>query len=294
MSKAFEWDQLRFFLAAQRAGSLRAASELLGVNHATVDRALRRLEKTLGTRLFDRTASGLSLTSAGSALVGNAEEIERQTLLISRRLTGLDAVPAGPVRVSVAPAFAQGLLAPMLPAFTEAQPEIDVIVIGTNRISDLSRHEADVSIRVARSVEDDVVGRRVVRYVTSAFASPDYLACHPGLTVGDGAGAHWVGWDVNDTGWIRSSPFPKAGQRHSLPELHLQIEAAAHGLGIAWIPAFLGDADQRLVRVPGVQPRPDRSIWILLHQDMRRNARVRAFVDFVVASLLSEKQRFTE
>lgn len=287
-----DWDQLRIFLACLRSGSLRGAATALGVNHATVNRAIGALEISLGTRVFDRTATGLSLTQPGEVLVEHAEEMERQSLIIARKLAGLDADPSGTVRVSVPPSLAQGFLAPLLGKFGEAYPEIDIQVIGTNRIIDLGRHEADVSIRVAHEVADDVVGRRIVRYLVAAFASPDYLAANPGLTVGDGSGAEWIGWS-KDTAWIADSPFPKARQRHVLPEIFMQLEAAAHHAGMAYVPAFMGDQDPRLVRVPGTKPVPDRSIWVLLHGDLRRTARVRAFVDFVVEELKRNRSSFT-
>lgn len=286
------WDNLRVFLACARAGSLRRASEVLGVNHATINRGLSALEARLGTRLFDRSVSGLVLTQPGEQLVAHAEAMERQTVDIGRELAGIDARPSGIVRVSMPPALSQGFLAPILAGFGGAFPEIEVEVIASNRIADLSRHEADVSIRIAHNVEDDVVGRRVLRFVVAAYATPAYIARHPGLTAGDGAGAHWIGWGAN-ADWIATTPFPNARARHRLSGIPAQIEAAAQGIGMAWVPCFLADPDPRLVRVPGTAPVPDRSIWVLLHDDLRRTARVRAFVDHAVGYLNRNRRIFT-
>lgn len=293
MTAQLDWDHLRVFLAALRAGSLRGASEDLGVNHATVNRAIRGLEDSLGTRVFDRSTGGLSLTQPGELLIAQAEEVERQTQIIARKLTGLDATPSGLIRVSIPPSLAQGFLSPILAGFSEAYPDIFVQVIATNRVSDLGRHEADVSIRVANEVSDDVVGRRVVRYSLGVFASPAYLDKVGPLRVGDGTGAHWIGWR-EDHSWIADSPYPNAKPRHILPEVYMQTEAAAHGLGLAWVPVFLGDAHPGIVRVPGAPVEPDRSIWILLHGDLRRTARVRAFVDFAAEAMQAQRALFFE
>lgn len=290
--KHMDWDHLRVFLAAHRAGSLRGASESLKVNHATVNRAIRGLEETLGTRIFDRSTGGLSLTQPGEELIEYAEVMEQQTLQISRRLAGLESDPSGLVRVSMPPSLTHGFLAPILASFTKTHPDIRVKIIGTNRISNLGRQEADISIRVANEVDDDVVGRKIVRYVSTAFASPDYLARHPNLTIGDGTGAHWIGWG-RPKGWVKSSPFPNAGIRHALPEISMQIEAAAHHIGMIWIPAFIGDHDPRLVRIPNVVAKPDRSIWLLLHGDLQKSARVRAFVDHTAAAIRQNLDKFT-
>lgn len=293
MAETLEWDSLRVFLACARAGSLRRASEALGVNHATVNRALSGLEARLGTRLFDRSVGGLVLTQPGEQLVAHAEAMERQAAEIGRKLTGIDARPSGLVRVALPLAMSQGFLAPILASFSRAFPEIEVEVRASNRIADLSRQEADVSIRIAHQVEDDVVGRRVLRFVVAAYATPAYLESHPGLASGDGTGAHWIGWGANNN-WIATTPFPNARPRHRLPGIPAQIEAAAQGIGMAWVPCFLADPDPRLLRVPGVAPVPDRSIWVLLHDDLRHTARVRAFVDHAVTHLTRNRRMFTE
>lgn len=292
MPAPLDWDSLRVFLACARAGSLRRASDALGVNHATVNRAISGLETRLGTRLFERSVSGLVPTQPGEELILNAEEIERQAAEIGRKIAGMDSRPSGLVRVSIPPAMTRTFLVPILASFSRAHPEIEVEVIGSNRIADLARQEADVSIRVAHKVEDDVVGRRVLRFVVGAYAAPDYLARHPDLTVGDGTGAHWIGWGRNSD-WMRDTPFPNARPRHRLPSIEAQIAAAAQGLGMIWVPCFLGDAEPRVVRVPGADPVPDRSIWVLLHDDLRHTARVRAFVDHTVAEILANRHAYT-
>lgn len=291
MTKHLDWDHLRIFLAAHRAGSLRGASEQLGVNHATVRRALIELENALGTRFFDRSADGLTLTQPGELLIEPAEIMERQSVQIARQLTGLDAEPAGTVRVSMPPSFAQGMFAPILASFTLAHPDINIEIIATNRLSDLGRQEADVSIRFASEVDDDVVGRRLLRYLNGAYATPRYLEEHRDLQVDDGTGAHWIGWGRSDD-WVTKSPFPNAKVRHAVPGMFMQLEAAAHGLGMVFLPCFMGDSDTRLVRVPGAEPEPSRSIWLLLHGDLQKTARVRAFVDHAARAILSNRAAY--
>lgn len=287
----FDWDTLRVFLAAHRAGSFRAASDVLKSGHATVRRAIERLEDALQTRVFERSGTGLRLTSAGELLLAHAEQIERQTLEMERQLYGQDNIPRGRITVSIPPSFAGAFFAPILAGFAKEYPEIDVDVIATNAISDLERHEADISIRAAHSVDDNVVGRRLVDYTAAAFASPDYLATVGPVQPGDGGNAEWLGWG-DDGSWIKTTPFPNAPQRHSLFEVFMQIEAAANGVGMIWIPAFLGDADERIVRIPKADPEKDRSLWLLLHSDLRDTARVRAFVDYFADAIASNRGRF--
>ena len=286
-----DWDTVRIFLAVARLGTLRGAAKALAINHATVARGLGVLEAQLGTRLFDRTRAGLTLTQSGEDLLGPAERMELEAHTIRRRVAGRDAQPSGTVRVSVPPLLAFKFLAEPFAAFARTYPEIDLRVSVTNRFTDLRRREVDVSIRIAFEVDDDVVGRRVIRYLKGVYASSDYLAERPTLRVGDGAEATWIGWGEpgDKPAWIRASPFPNAPLRHALPEAVLHVEAAAAGMGLTYLPCFIGDPDPRLERVPGVAPVDDRSIWLLLHSDLQRTARVRAFVDFMAAAIRAQR-----
>ena len=282
---------MRLLLAVHREGSMRGAAEKLKINHATVARAVKGAESSLGTRLFDRSARGLTLTQPGEMLIPHAEEIERQMHEIERRLTGLDDDPSGTVRVSMPPSFSQGFFVPIIAEFSRAYPDIEIEIVATNRYSDLTRREADVSIRAANHIDEDLVGRRLVDYVIAAFAAPDYIAAHSDLLETRGKGAHWIGWGEDDK-WISETPLPLAEARHCLPEIYIQAEAAAAGLGMVWIPGFLGDTHRGLQRIPDIPTAPSRSIWILLHNDLRRTARVRALVDFVADWVTSRKAAF--
>lgn len=288
-----DWDTLRIFLAVARTRSLRAAAEAMGVNHATVSRAIRVLEDDLGTRLFDRASTGLTLTQPGEELLTLSQPLEAQAHVIRRRIAGLDGRPSGIVRVSVAPVFGFCYSAKLFTAFSEAYPEIDLDVSVTNRFSDLTRSETDVSVRIAYQIEDDVVGRRLLTYRKAFYAAPDYLARHPEPVACQGKGAHLIGWSAeHDAAWQRETPFPEARLRNIFAEGVLQREAAAAGMGITILPCFMGDADPRLMRVPGAGAFPDRSIWLLLHSDLRRTARVRAFVDFAAEAILRDRALF--
>ncbi len=288
-----DWDTLRVFLAVARAGSLRAAAEAMQVNHATVSRAIKALESDLGTRLFDRGSIGLTLTQSGEELISLAEPFETQAHVIRRRIGGLDSRPSGIVRVSVPPVLGFCYIAKVFAAFSEVHPQIALDVAVTNRFSDLNKSETDVSVRIAFQVEDDVVGRRVLTYAKTFYASPGYLDRHPDLVERRGRGAHLIGWNLeHDAVWQRNTPFPEARLRNVLAEGVLQAEAAAAGMGVTVLPCFMGDAHPGLMRVPGVEPRPDRSIWLLLHSDLRRTARVRAFVDFAAEAIQRDRDLF--
>ncbi len=289
MDWELNWDNIRLFLAVARAGSLRGAAEQLKVNHATVSRGIKLLEKSLSTRLFDRSRSGLTLTQPGEVLMVSAEKMEQETRTIVAQIAGSETYPSGKVRVSVPSFLAYNFLPPLFARFSQKFPEIDLDIQVTSRFSDIMCFEADVSIRIAWAVEEDVVVRKLVQYAKCIYANPEYLDARQNFEIGDGQGLEWIGWGDKETkpDWVRNSPFPNAVVRHSMNDPILQLEAVASGMGITYLPSFIGDADPRLQRVPGVEPTADRFLWILLHKDLRETARIRAFVDFMSKAILN-------
>jgi len=84
-------------------------------------------------------------------------------------------------------------------------------------------------------------------------------------------------------------PIADLPVRHRLFSNLLQVEAAKLGLGLALLPCFLGEPEPGLLRVPGTAPLPGKSIWILYHRDLRRTARVRTLIDFLVPAILRHR-----
>jgi len=282
---SINWDDLRVFLAVAREGSLRGAARALAVNHATVTRRLGTLESGLNTRLFDRLPEGFKPTQAGEDLLGTAERMEDEMAAAERQVAGRDADPAGLLRLSLPPALMQSFLAPELVAFTEAYPKIDIAIDCTDSFLDLTRREADVSIRMTHEVTDDVVGRRLIRYAKAIYAAPSYLKARKKKDW------RWIGWDEEEKspGWVKQTPFPDCPVRHRLFGHLPQREAAKAGLGLTMLPCFVGDMEPGLARVPRSAPTMDRSLWILLHGDLRKTARVRALVDFMAEAILKHR-----
>lgn len=291
-----DWARLPYFLEVARTGSLRAAAGSLGGTHATVNRNLRALEAAYGVRLFDRSRNGLSLTPAGEALLPIAEEAERLVISGRRKLQGLDHEATGTVRLSLPTVFASAIVPEILVRFTETYPEIDLDVSATNRFENINRSETDVSVRIAHNVDDDVVGRKVLQYAQGIFASKDYLDAHYEGAGTLGEGLCWIGWGATGgkPSWVEDSPFPKAQVRNCIRSPTLVTHMVANGAGMSYLPCWLAHVHPQLVRVPNTDVSPDRSIWLLLHSDLRQTTRVRLLVDFLVKELRARRAIFVE
>jgi DNA-binding transcriptional LysR family regulator len=285
------WDDLRVYLALTRCPSIRAAAESLGVSHSTVSRRLQALEAALGTTLFLRRADGFWPTETGSDLLAHAEEIESAVQKMQRDLLGRDDRLTGRLRVTLPPPLAEGLVMPMLAEFTRLYPLIDLEVIADYGFADLDRRHADLAIRLQREPDLHLVGRRLPEIAYCIYAAPHYVASH--RFVGPEADAGWIIWSDQDhrSGWFRDTPFPDCRLGPVIANPMAQLAAAAAGLGMVYAPCFLGDADPRLVRVPGAGLMQDRPVWLLSHPASRSSQRVRVCVAFLAQAFASQRAR---
>jgi DNA-binding transcriptional LysR family regulator len=148
MHRMNNWDDIRYFLAVIRSGSVRAAADALGVNHATVIRRIVQLEKVLGSKVFDKLPSGYRLTPAGAEIVDLAEQMEAKSDELKSRIFGRDQGLRGKLRVTLAPSLASGLLMPDFATFSATHSEIELEVIASQGPVNLVKREADVALRV--------------------------------------------------------------------------------------------------------------------------------------------------
>ncbi len=168
------WDDLQYLLEAVRHGGLSAGARALGVDHATIGRRIRRLEKTLGRAVIDRQRPGLVLTAFGEAALVEAERMRDAATTIAR-LAAARPKLAGPVRITTTGMFATTYLTPILAAFRKQQPLIEIELIVDERSLSLARREADIALRLARPKDSSLVTRRVATMGYDFYATPTYL-----------------------------------------------------------------------------------------------------------------------
>ena len=143
-----DWDDVRYFLAVARGGSVRAAAERLGVNHSTVLRRIAQLEERLGVHMFEKLPSGYRLTAAGEEVLEFAEQMEASSHLLETRVFGRDESVRGLLRVTLAPPLATHLLMPDFADFARLHPDIEMEILSSGELANLTNREADVAIRV--------------------------------------------------------------------------------------------------------------------------------------------------
>ena len=273
-----DWEDVRFFAALARHGSLSAAARALGVNHATVARRLAGLERALGARLVERRPTGYALTAAGRDALQAAGAMETAARLLPRRDT--PAAVAGLVRITATPTLAEAFLVPRLGALQQRHPGVDLEVIADLRSISLPRHEADIALRLARPPDGDLIARSVATLhfgFYGAAAWRDRIAVgEPPTFVGfDEGGAH-----LPEAAWLaRQFPACRLGFRTN--SQMSQASAARVGCGVALLPTFLGAADPGLVPIPIDPLPPTREVWLLTRRDVMSAPPIRAVTDFL-------------
>lgn len=283
------WDDLRFFLAVHRRGSHAAASRELRVDPTTIGRRLGALERSLGARLFDRTPAGLAPTEAGAALFARAERIEAEVLASEREIRGADARLTGHVRVTAGDGLIHYVLVPALAELRRTHPGISIELRSDTRALDLSRREADVAVRLSRPREPSLVARRLGPMRFGLYAARAYLDRRASpRSAADLADHDFIGFeaaldDIPQVRWLRRTvPGIRWVVRASTTTA--QVLACAAGYGVALLATFTEAADPRLVRVLPRLACPSRDAWLVVHEDLKRNARVEAVMAWIASA----------
>ncbi|CAN5303014.1 LysR family transcriptional regulator [soil metagenome] len=277
-----DWDDVRYFLAAARGGSVRAAAKSLGVNHATVLRRIAQLEGRLGAQMFEKLPSGYRLTAAGEEVLQFADQMEASSHQLETRIFGRDQSVRGLLRVTLPPFLATHLLMPDLGDFARLHPDIEMEIVSTGDVANLTNREADVAIRIVsdrKTLPLNLHGLKGPELFASIYISRDQLAAwrtgaadpiRP-IVIGGQGFPDWA-----DEGEVLATGVP-----FRTPDADTQIAAARQGIGITRLPCFVGDADRLLARVPGIDLKAHATLWLLTQGETRKTTRVRLFTEFV-------------
>ncbi|MFT6607906.1 MAG: DNA-binding transcriptional LysR family regulator [Halocynthiibacter sp.] len=273
----FDWDDLRVILAVARRRSVRGGAQTLNMHHSSVVRRISVFEKTHNVQAFERHPSGYVLTPSGEEIVVAAEAMENEALALERRVIGRDARLEGDVRLTMPMALATHLLMNDLIAFSQKFPGVRLDLNASSEITDLSRRETDVAIRMSFvPPPDHLVGRQAG---TCAFA-----------LYGTQGAKGILGWTAD----ARTHQFRTDDAAAVLPlsfnDVLLHHAACRAGSGMARLPRFIGDNDPLLFCIDDGYKDQHIAIWVLTHADLTRTARIRAVTEHMFHALKSHAQ----
>jgi DNA-binding transcriptional LysR family regulator len=283
------WDDLRYVLAISRGGGLNAAARQLGVNTSSVFRRLGALEQQLQVRLFERIRTGYRLTPAGEAFAETAGRIEAETASVERKIKGTDTRLEGHIRLSSSDVVVQYALPKWLAEFRQTYPGLTMEIAVTADYIDLSKRDVDVVIRATSSPPEHLVGRNTGPWGLAAYASKRYLD-----RVGRNRPLADYEW-LQYAGPVRRSPLAKWIEQN-VDEASIKLwfdaittlrSALNADLGCSALPCYTADNDPELEQLPGTHAMSGSSLWVLTHPDLRRSARVHAFMEFFSTRLVA-------
>ena len=277
-----DWDDVRYFLAVARGGSVRAAAGRLEVNHSTVLRRIAQLEERLGAQMFEKLPSGYRLTASGEEVLEFANQMEASSHLLETRVFGRDQSARGLLRVTLPPFLATHLLMPDLADFARLHQDIEMEILTTGEVANLTNREADVAIRIVadrKTLPLNLHGLKGPELYSSVYMSRDRL------TAWRAGAADPIRWIVIDNhgipDWARKAEVHTTGVPFRTPDAEAQIVAAQQGIGMTKLPCFVGDAEPLLARVPGTDLPMHGTLWLLTQGETRKTKRVRLFTEFV-------------
>jgi DNA-binding transcriptional LysR family regulator len=286
------WQEIELFVQVAENGSLSRAAEALGLSIAAASRQLSALEKRLGARLVERNTRRLYLTDTGQDFFSRAKVILADLRDAEAAVNATALNPTGVLRITASLSFAMHHVAPLLRAYTERYPNVQVHVEAANRYLDIIDNNIDVAIR-NREVEPDsnITIRRLAETRRILCASPGYLAQHGTPATPDALAAHKLLLYVyanhpHELRFMRDGAALTVEVQGLLESNDGQIlrAAALDGLGILIQPTYIVYDDiqaGRLVPVLDAWDLPRLSINLAYPSRKHLSAKVRTFIDFM-------------
>jgi DNA-binding transcriptional LysR family regulator len=281
-----DWDDLRITLAIAEHGTLSAAARQLRISHPTLSRRLQRLERRLGTRLFERTPKGLALTAAGEETRQLAERMRADVAGLERSVGARDDNPSGPIRLTAPDAVAEYLLPGVLADVCAENPGLTIGLIVSNQVLPLAQRGADIALRITNAPDGSLRGHRVGTVAMAIYAARGLAM--PGSS-GALEGFPWVGFDgslacsVPGT-WVQQN-VAERDIRFRANTLPAAAQAVRRGIGCGVLPCFVGGSAPELVRIGPPLAALSLPLWLLTHPQGSRLARIRRATRALAAKL---------
>lgn len=282
------WDDLRILECCARLGSFAKASEELGISHSSISRRMTQLENTLDAKLLNRTATGISLTDTGAAINAEARGMAAAALTIQNTSEDASSLK-GRIRFETIDATGIGVMH-HLRDFTNRHPEVEIDLRLNQQMVDLDRGEADVVLRATNTPPENYVGYQIAHHAFGIFGSIELINRYPPRTsLNDLPWVLWSdGWSEN---WMAELGLnPSKITRVSTANGVLQAMKA--GIGIAHMACKSAAQDEKLLCLRKLVPTHRMQLWLLTHQSMRRNQRVRTFARFLRDKLVADRPYF--
>ncbi len=280
-----DWENLRYFLAVARNGTVSGAAKELNVSHSTVLRRIEQFEHILNSKLFKKLQRGYELTAAGEQLYADSQTIEQEVDKVMARAEGKYDVTQGKLRISQ-PELGIISIYPLYAEFQRKHPEITLEVYSTMEAHNINQQEVDIVLRIAESPPDLLVGRCLGSIKGRLYASKKYLESLPeNHTIND---YDWIVWrmtyESSNKAWLEKHVTnPRIVlYAESMPDV---LTAVHSGMGVGFLSSHEARKRSSLVELLDGKVTGKYKLWILTHRDLRNSERVKTFMRFISDNL---------
>lgn len=291
-----DFDDLTAFICVAESGSFTGASDRLGRDASVISRRVSHLEKSLGVRLLVRTTRSVTLTEAGTYFLQRTRAAMDEISAASREVGDFATTPQGVLRVSLPVTFGREVIAPVIPDFLKAYPDIRLDAHFLDRRVDIVAEGFDAVIRVGIIRDSSLTGRKLGSFRSQLVASPGYLKEH-GIPSGPedleqhaclGFTSHpdWPHW-VLENGQERVQITPAGPLTTNTSEALMM--AVRQGTGIALLPDWMVKPALDDGTLKSVLPRwlsaAEVSVYVLMPPGVLVPAKTRVFIDTICSQL---------
>ena len=299
MNKLPDLEAWAIFAKVAETGSFARTAAEFSLSQATVSKAISRLEARMKTTLFHRTSRRLSLTGNGHAALERASRILEEGQAVEAEVAEQSISLRGVIRLSAPMSFGIARLAPALPGFLQAHPDVELDVHFNDQQVDLVGDRFDLTLRIANLVDSSLLARQLCRVRILLVGSPEYfqhhgrprhpsdLAQHKALQYSyQSSGTHWRFRHP------RHGEFTQAMTvRMQANNAEAQTPALLAGLGVALQPAFLVWQELQAGTLEAVMEDwlvDPIALHILTPPGRNRPARVQALIEHLARSFANE------
>jgi DNA-binding transcriptional LysR family regulator len=288
-------DDLLVLLAVSRSAKFTTAAQSLGLNHTTVSRRIAALEKSLGGRVLARAASGWELTDLGTRAVRVAEQVEAAVGTLGPAVKEPDPI-TGVVRMTATDGFSAYIAAPAVARLRRDHPGLSVEVVTMTRRALQQRSGLDIEVVVGEPQVHRAEAVRLGEYMLGMYASRAYLAEHGTPSTVAELDEHPLVYFVDSMLQVDDLDAPRRlvpAMRDGLTSTNVfvHVEATRAGAGIGFLPCFMADLHEDLVRLLPSEIAELLPYWMVLRPDSLRRPAVAAVVQALREQMAAHREK---
>ena len=285
-----DWTLFRAFLAVVDTGSLSAAAVRIATTQPTLSRHIRELETQLGIPLFKRSVRGLDPTEAALSLIDDARAMGAAAEKLELKAQGRTEALHGTVRITASVVVSNLVLPPLVAALRQAEPLIQIELVASDASQNLLRRDADIAIRMFDPTQGSLIARRLGETPLSLYGARSYLERNGRpQQLGDLLHHDVIGFD-------RADDIVRGYAMHGFQVTRTQFPVRCDdqmvcwhlllaGAGLGFAQDRLAEAQPELVRIAIDMRIPPLPVWLVMHEEVRTNPRIRRVADFLADNL---------